>query len=421
MSYFLLVDCNNFYVSCERLFNPELEGKPVIVLSNNDGCVVARSQEAKKLGIQMGEPFFKIKGLCKHSKVRVYSSNYQLYGDISQRIMQVLHQLAPEIEVYSIDEAFLKYPNTLSQEDIFKASVEIRQLIKKWIGMPVSIGIAPSKTLAKVANDIAKQDPTGIVDLSSSERRELILKKFAIGDVWGVGSKTQSKLRSVGVCTAWQFREMDPSNVRRQFGVVGERMLWELRGVSCLELEKIQPKKSLCYSRSFGKSIGDLATLAEALSTYVANACVKLRKQKSSAQALHVFLETHFDPETKTRQSYSTVVMLDFPTNDTPQIICAAKRCLMKLFRENELYKKCGVTLLDLIPEAVVMPDFLFGGFNKKRQDLAETVDSLNARFGKNTLFYAAMGVSADWKLNCEKRSRQYTTCWSDLASAQAC
>lgn len=421
MIRYALVDCNNFYVSCERLFNPAIEGRPVIVLSNNDGCVVARSAEAKKLGIGMGDPFFKIKDFCRQRGVFVYSSNYQLYGDISMRVMQVLSEMAPEIEVYSIDEAFLKFPASMSAEEVFSHCQSIRQAIKKLVGIPTSIGIGPTKTLAKVAIDFAKTDKIKhVYDLSSPALQETILKKFLIGDVWGIGSQYRTKLRAIGIYTAWELREAEPTVIRRRMGVVGERILWELKGLSCLPLEEAKSKKSIAYSRSFGQVIIDQDVLAEALSTYVANACVKLRKQESCAQALCIYLETKVDPQTALRQTSSKTIGLPSPTNDTPYLITAAKQAMTHLYREGQSYKKCGVILLDLINEFHVKPDLFMKSSNPKRRHLAAAVDELNTRFGKGSVFYGAMGVNAPWEMQCDRRSRRYTTCWNELAIAKA-
>lgn len=423
MSHYVLVDCNNFYVSCERLFNPSLEGKPVIVLSNNDGCVVARSQEAKKLGIQMGEPHFKIRDLCRNHDVYVYSSNYMLYGDLSQRVMRILKEMAPQIQIYSIDEAFLEYPDHLTAENMLTDCLEIRRLIKRWVGIPTSLGIGPTKTLAKVATDLAKKDPTGVFDLSCPSLQEKILKDFPIGDIWGIGSRWRAKLQAMGIYTAGEFRQMDPMQIRHRMGVVGERMLWELRGVSCLPLEKAPPKQSVTYSRSFGQVVTEIGDLGEALSTYVAGACVKIRAQGSCAQAITVFLESQGEPREPgklSRDSWGMAMALPFPTNDTPEIIHAAKKCLNQLFQEGLRYKKCGIILLDLMPEECVIRDLLAGGPDPRRQQLARTVDALNDRFGKNTLFYGAMGVDSDWRMNARRRSSGYTTCWEDLAVVKA-
>ncbi|MBA3239245.1 MAG: Y-family DNA polymerase [Parachlamydiaceae bacterium] len=412
----VLVDCDNFYVSCERLFNPSLNKRAVIVLSNNDGCVVARSQEAKMLGIKMGDPFFQIKQLCERLKVLVYSSNYSLYGDISQRIMHILGTMAEEIEIYSIDEAFLTF-SSKSPEDLLNHCTEIRRIIKKWVGISVSIGIASTKTLAKVATSIAKKNGHGVALLNSDI--ENVLKKIPVEDVWGIGSSTKVKLHARSITTAWEFQKQDPSSIRKLLGVVGERMLWELKGRSCLPMEQVAAKKSIASSRSFGKVVTELTELAEALSTYVNTACAKLRQQGSSAQAICVYLELAIDyqsnePYTGPRQ-HSTVMSFNSPTNDTPQIITASKSCLTYLYREGLRYKKCGVILLDLIPESQVSPDLFLKNPDKNRQTVAKVFDNLNKRFGKNTLFYGAMGVNPKWKMRSQKRSDGNSSSWDNM------
>lgn len=415
--HFVLVDCNNFYVSCERLFNPKLEGRPVIALSNNDGCVVARSQEAKQLGIKMGEPFFKIRDLCKHQNVVICSSNYSVYGDLSQRVMRILSKMAPEIQIYSIDEAFLTFPHTMSEDSLFAHCVEMRRLIKKWTGIPTSIGIAPTKTLAKVANDLAKKDRSlGVFNLTSQVIQDAILNKLPVVEIWGIGSRFGARLRALNIFTAAEFRDADPAFIRKKMGVVGERMLWELRGMSCLPLEQTEAKKSITCSRSFGTVITEMSDLAEALATHVNRACLKLREQKSCAAALCIYLEAIVDAKSGLYQPFSTIIPFTIPTNDTPLMISAAKRHLPRIFSKGMRYKKCGVIVMDLIFEANMTPDLFLGAPNLKRKKLMHTVDALNAHFGKNTLFYGAMGVNPRWKMRKDRCSPCYTTCWDDLA-----
>lgn len=417
MGHYILADCNNFYVSCERLFNPKLEGRSVIVLSNNDGCVVARSQEAKQLGIKMGEPYFKIEKLCNTMNVAVYSSNYQLYGDISQRVMEILAQKAPEIQIYSIDEAFLKYPATLGAAELWSICIQLRRLVKRWVGMPISLGIAPTKTLAKLANDLAKKNQNvGIYDLSCPEKRNKTLLSYPVGSVWGIGSRLQTRLNAMGIYTAHEFSQMDPIVIRQRMGVVGERMLWELRGISCLPIEEdASPKKSITCSRSFGKVITESDELANALATFVNIACVKLRRQNSCAQALHVFLEAQIEPQQPQRRQYGMTKAFLQPTSDTAEIISAAKCCLHRLYHEKERYKKCGIILLDLQPEKNIVPDLFLGGINPKRKAVMQTVDALNAHFGKNTVFFGAMGTDSQWKARSDRRSEYNTTSWNKL------
>jgi DNA polymerase V len=421
MSYYALMDCNNFYVSCERLFNPKLEGRPVIALSNNDGCVVARSQEAKQLGIKMGEPYFKILDLCKQRDVFICSSNYTVYGELSQRVMNIIAQMSPEIQIYSIDEAFATFPDTFPEKEVVAHCLEIRRVIKKWIGIPISVGIAPTKTLSKMANDLAKKNRAlGIFNLYPQSVQNEVLKHYPIQDVWGIGSQLATKLRSQEIYTAAEFRDADPPYIRKLMGVVGERMLWELRGISCLPLKEPSPKKSITCSRSFGTTVTEMHHLEEALAMHVNTACIELREQNSCASALCIFIEALVDAQKGTRRPFSTVIPFTMPSNNTPLMISAAKQYLPQIFVKGMRYKKCGVILLDLLPKANVFPDLFLGGVNPRREKLMHTVDALNERFGKNTLFYGAMGINPVWKMRRDKCSSNYTSDWNDLAIAKA-
>lgn len=419
MSHYILADCNNFYVSCERLFNPSLEKRPVIVLSNNDGCVVARSQESKQLGIKMGEPYFKIKDFCSRMRVAVYSSNFQLYGDISQRVMDILTQMAPELQVYSIDEAFLKYPASITPADLFAIALSLRRQIKRWVGIPISLGIAPTKTLSKVANDLAKKSPQGVFSLCTPSERESILQSYPIGDVWGIGRALAERLHRRSIYTAADFVKMDAPIIRKSMGVVGERMLLELRGCSCLDLEEPAPKKSITTSRSFGRVVTEEDELAQALATFVNAACIKLRSQGSCVGALCIFLEAQIEPGVRDRRHYSFTHTFAQATNDTPQIIAAAK-CSLKKIYQPERYKKCGIILLDLIPEKNVAPDLFQAPLNPKRRALMDTFDAVNGRFGRNALFFAAMGLNAEWKMRSDRKSAYNTTSWEHLPVVKA-
>lgn len=420
-NHYVLVDCNNFYVSCERLFNPKLEGRPVIVLSNNDGCIVARSKEAKQLGLKMGEPYFMVKDFCQRMGVYIYSSNYQLYGDLSKRVMTILSQMVEEIEMYSIDESFLRFPEEISLEAIYEKCHEIKYIIKKWVGIPVSLGIAPTKTLAKVATDFAKGNQgTGIFNLSCPDIQKQLLREYPIGDVWGIGSRLKKTLHAINIHTALEFREMDPCVIRKKMGVVGERMLWELRGVSCLQMEEAAPKKSITCSRSFGKSVAEFSELSEALSCFVNSACIKLRKQNSCVQAISVFVEATLDKKTGLRSYDSTVASFEIPTSETSKIISKAKACLKQLYREGESYKKCGIILLDVVPEKSVIPDLFVGCSDPKRSALMKIVDGINEDYGKNTLFYGAMGVRKEWVMRSDRHSVHNTTEWEHLPIVRA-
>jgi DNA polymerase V len=418
MRHFALLDCNNFYVSCERVFDPSLERRPVIVLSNNDGCVISRSQEAKQLGIKMGEPFFRIKEFCRIHQVVVLSSNYSLYGNLSQRVMRILSEMAPEIEIYSIDEAFMLFPADIDEEGLLSYCTNIRKAIWQWIGIPISIGIGPTKTLAKAANNLAKKERSkGIVSLYSESFRQEVLQSYPIGEVWGIGTGLTSCLHSRGIRTVEDFCAMPSSYVRKIIGVVGERIFWELKGVSCLKLEEAAPKKSIICSRSFGQPITNLATLSEALSTFVNSACMKLREQGSCARAITIFAQ--YGNFQEGRLSNSATASLAPATNDTSTVITAAKRLLQRLFCEGLSYRKCGIILLDLIPEAHIAPDF-FEESNPRKKLLMRTFDMINVQFGKNSLFFAAMGTNPQWTTRRGNHSPCYTSNWNELAIAKA-
>lgn len=416
MSY-VLVDCNNFYVSCERVFNPKLEKKAVIILSNNDGIIVARSQEAKKLGIALGEPFFKVRDFCMLHKVIHYSSNYQLYGDFSNRIMKMLGDLAPKIQVYSIDEAFLFFSKEAEPKNLVQYCKAVRNRIKRWIGIPVSMGIGPSKTLAKVANKIAKKNDAGVFDIRSSEVQQEVLPRLPVGDIWGIGRNWNEKLHGLGVYTAEEFRSMNPVFVRKQMGVGGERICRELQGISCFSLdETVESSKSIICSRSFSAAVMDLSYLLEAISTYAALACEKLRSQQLCASAVTVWTEALFCAKNGKRLGFSGTSSFINPTQDTPQVITSAKNIVRELFKEGKRYKKCGIILLDLIPEKNVVPDFFLERENPKKARALKTIDFLNEKLGRDTIFYASMGIDRPWKMRCENRTKRYTTCWNELA-----
>lgn len=406
---FVLVDCNNFYASCERLFNPSFLGRAVIVLSNNDGCVVARSNEVKALGIKMGEPYFKIRDLCEIHQVVVFSSNYQLYGDISQRIMSLLKEFCPAIEVYSIDEAFLYFP---SDKGLYQACVKMRRQLLQWVGIPVSMGIGKTKTLAKVASKLAKKEAaTGVFNLCSEE----VLKPILVTDLWGISKGFAARLYALSIRTAWQLKEASPLLIRKKMGVVGERIVRELNGISCLGLEEVPPKKSIMCSRSFGKVLTEIEPIQEALATHVASACTKMRQQSSCASALCISLIVQLEPGTHQRDHISLTIGLQAPSRDTGHLITVAKKGLQQLFRKGQRYKKVGVICLDLVHERSVINDLFFSGSDPKRDKVFQLVDALNDAYGKNTVYYAAMGVQNRWKMRCEKRSLRCTTQWDEL------
>lgn len=411
MTLFALVDCNNFYVSCERAFNPSLEKRPVIVLSNNDGCVISRSNEAKKLGIPMGAPFFEWKYFCKKNNVAVFSSNYELYGDMSHRIMMLLREHCFSMEVYSIDEAFL----VLDSAEVLTEAYALRQRVQSSLGLPISIGISKTKTLAKMANHIAKNKTTKGVFYLNHTNLISTLRDFPVEKIWRIGRKLAIRLNGLGIYQAHQLYEANAKQLRVHFNVVLEKVVQEIQGVSCLSLELVQPRKQIICSRSFGRTIYDLASLEEAVSHYAANAALKLRKQKSVMQTLSVFLQTNvFDANTRRDQS-SVAYTFQAPTADTAAIIKMAKKCTQELYQPRGCYHKAGIILLDILPASFKQQDMFASGDMSKRENLMETIDKINAIKGKNSVFYCAEGIEKKWKMRSNLRSPCYTTKWDEL------
>jgi DNA polymerase V len=413
---FALVDCNNFYASCERVFNPKLIGQPVVILSNNDGCVVARSNEAKALGIPMGAPFFQHADMFKKNNVIVLSSNYSLYGQMSQRVMQTLEQFTPELEIYSIDEAFLGIEASPSLNAFAR---QIKQTTYQWTGIPVSIGIAPTKTLAKVANRYAKKNvpQEGFFILDNDILKEKILRDLAVKDVWGIGLQISTLLYRNGIRTAWELACMDDYWVKKNLSVVGLRTVWELRGISCLSLEEAPPpKKSIVCSRSFGKEVHTETDLAEALSSYVASAAERLRSQESLASFLEVFLNTS---RFKDEKYYSNCIhiTLSIPSDYTPTLIQHAKLGLSKIYRNGFAYKKVGIMLGGIVSNRAVQQDLFLqrNELNIKQRILMQLMDKTNAKYGKDTLKLAAQGITQGWKMKRNRCTSHFTTSWEDL------
>lgn len=404
---FGLIDCNNFYASCERVFNPSLNGKPIVVLSNNDGCVIARSNEAKALGIKMGIPAYQIKDIVKQHDVAVFSSNYVLYGDMSGRVMSMLAELAPEIEVYSIDEAFL---NLEGIQDLQTLGSEIARQVTRGTGIPVSGGIAPTKTLAKVANKFAKKYPAynRLCIIDTEEKRIKALQLTDIGDVWGIGRRQAAKLEKQGVKTAYDFTLLPGSWVRKNMTVVGERTWKELRGISCIDMESAPPaKKQICTSRSFGKMIEDIDTMAEAIATHASTCAKKLRKQKSYAMSLMVFIHTNNFREDLPQYWKNTVLHLPVPTNDTQEIVHYALAGLKTIFMQGYQYKKAGVIITEITEGAQLG---LFDSVNReKREKLQQAIDKINGKHSQ-LVKLAIQGTGRDWKLKQEQLSGRYTT-----------
>lgn len=407
---FALVDCNNFYVSCERLFQLALRFKAVVVLSNNDGCVIARSNEAKALGIAMGDPWHLRRKEFEKWGVIVRSSNYTLYGDISSRVMRTLANFSPELEVYSIDEAFL---NLAGFADPVSHSQIMRATVLQWTGIPVSVGIAPTKTLAKVANRLSKKDPAsgGVLMLADEVAQTAALAKIDLTDVWGIANRMAVRLNEIGINTPLELRDADPRKVRAGFGVVMERMVYELRGVSCLSLEEHSPdRKNIMASRSFGRPVEDLAEMREAVAAYVSRAAEKMRRQGLVTAAITVFVNTNrFRVEDA--QYYGTqTVRLPIATSDTAKLIRAADQGLKRIWRPGFSYKKAGVMCLDLHRAEALQNSLFHQADDPGRVELMRLMDQLNTRFGRGTMHFAATGTQKDWKLRSEYLSSRYTT-----------
>ncbi|ACN17147.1 UmuC1 [Desulforapulum autotrophicum HRM2] len=418
MPVFALVDCNNFYVSCERVFNPQLVGKPVIVLSNNDGCAVARSNEAKALGIAMGAPFFQIKAIVEGNGVRVFSSNYPLYGDMSNRVMQTLAPFTPAMEIYSIDEAFLDLTN-FAFTDLVNYARKMRNTVQRNTGIPVSIGIAPTKTLAKIANRIAKKSSKadGVLDLTPTSYRDLALEMTPIGDVWGIGRRLTPFFKYRGIRTALDFKSAAPSLIRGKMGINGIRMQRELAGESCYPLEDCPARrKSVAVSRSFKTPATTFDELSQAVSLYISRGAEKLRHQGSFTETLTVYVMTNrFSP-----QSYyynSKTAVLPTASNSTPELIKQGKGLLKQIFQSGKYYTKAGIVFSSLTRDGQVQLD-LFDTTDRSRSDnLMQAMDKINARMGSHAVRYAAMGLSGhpSWKGACSHRSPAYTTEWNQL------
>ena len=410
-----LIDCNSFYASCERIFNPKLLGKPIVVLSNNDGCIITRSAEAKALGIKMGEPYFKAKKIIEKNNVKVFSSNYSLYGDISQRVMEILLGFSPEVEIYSIDEAFLNFKGFKNHE-LLTYCKHIRQTIKQWVGIPVSIGVGSTKTLSKIANHLAKKeaDYEGICILKSDEKIEEALNRIEIGDVWGIGRRLSKFLRNYEVRTAKQFAFLDRRWIRKNMGVVGEKIQLELCGVSCLDLELLpSPKKSCCVSRSFSRPIEKIEELQESIANYGSRVAEKIREEGLIAQSMSIFVLTnHFNKKEK-QYSSSIKLQLDYPTSDSKLIVKRAVEGIKRIYKEGYRYKKAGIILYELHSSSSVRGLL---DYDKPRTDsLMRSLDEINYRYGSATLRLAAEGIRRSWHMRREKVSPCYTTSFDQL------
>lgn len=423
MPPYALVDCNNFYASCERVFRPELEGRPVVVLSNNDGCIVARSNEAKALGLVTGEPYFKQRDALRQHGVTVFSSNYTLYGDMSRRVMQSLARFSPRLEVYSIDESFLDLQG-FDRWDLATYAQTIRRSVEQWTGIPVSIGIGASKTLSKIANRVAKKNPAldGVCIFKDPQHIDAVLRNTAIDQVWGIGRRWGTKLRARGIDNAATLRDADPDSLRRGFGVVMERIVYELRGQPCIEFEDVTPaRQRILVSRGFGQRLRDLDPIRQALSSHVSRAAEKLRRQESVAGAINVFLHTspHDDDAPYYGNSFS--LTLPSPSQDSAVLLRWALHALDKIYRPGPRYQKCGFMLLDLSDQRAFQTE-LFAPADpleaQRREKLMRALDGLNQQMGRGQVRFASEGFATTWKMQQDLRSPAYTTRFSDLPKA---
>ena len=418
---FALVDCNNFYASCERVFDPRLIGRPLAILSNNDGCVIARSEEVKRLGVPMGAPAHEHKATFEKNGVVVMSSNYALYGDMSARVMETLRPCVPTMEVYSIDEAFLALEDWQGVE----FARELRARVRQWTGIPVSIGIGPTKTLAKMANRLAKKTPElgGVLDLETVRDMDELLSLVPCEDIWGIGKRLAVRLAAGGIRTACDLKHGEAAWVRKTLGVVGERIRLELHGVSCLALEEVPaPKKGIASAKSFGRPVESLRELEEALATYAARAAEKLRAGRLLARQVHVFVATNPFSARQPQYSAGAQTALVRPSNHTPDLIAAALELLREIYRPGHQYKKTGIFVTDLIAESDLQPD-LFDAAPEaagRVRELDRIVDGLNRKLGRNAIRYGSMGVKSRWAMRQERRSRKFTTRWDELPVAKA-
>jgi DNA polymerase V len=410
-----LVDCNSFYVSCERLFNPSINKKPVVVLSSNDGCVISRSVEAKALGIKMGEPYFKVKKIVKENDVKTFSTNFALYGDMSRRVMKTLKQFSPQMEIYSIDEAFLDL-SSIKNENLLEHSYKIRKTILKWTGIPTSIGIATTKTLSKAANYIAKKEKSGVIDLVNSKQTDALLSEIKISDVWGVGRQLTKFYIKNGINTACDLKYMHNGWIKKNTNVFGSRTAMELKGIPCMYLEPHQEKrKNCCVSRSFGKKVTDLEDLNEAITTHCLNAAEKIRLDKQTVKKITVFIRT--SPFQK-KNYYANSKDIDLPirTNDSIVLIKQALNALENIYKKGYRYQKTGIIFSGL-KDINVYNKNLFSTINneEKRIRLMKAIDYTNIKYGRHALSIAQAGFKKKWNTKKRYSSKIDTACFSFL------
>lgn len=407
-----LVDCNNFYASCERLFQPRLQNRPIVVLSNNDGCVIARSDEAKELGIEMGTPSFLIEAVLQQHNVSVFSSNYTLYGDLSDRVMTTLSQFADQLEVYSIDEAFLNL-SSFRHHNLTGYAQTIRNTVMQHTGIPVSIGIAPSKTLAKMANRLVKKrnKHLGVYCIDTTEKIQFTLQNTLVKDIWGIGSQYTKVLNGHGFITALDLSRAPEPWIRKNLSVAGQRMYNELKGISCIDFDDMPPKKKMvCVARGFGKVLSNKNEVMEALANYTAMVAAKLRSEQLATNTIQIFVQTNAHRTNEPQYFRSLTLRLPVATNSTNELLTHARRGFETIYRPGYNYSKTGCTAMELIPAADVQTNVFDTENRARNSQLMQVLDRVNRSFGKNTVRFALQGFSTRWKLRQLKLSPCYTT-----------
>lgn len=408
---FALVDCNNFYASCERVFRPDLNGVPIVVLSNNDGCVIARSNEAKAAGVPMAAPAYQFESLFKEKGIEVFSANFPLYGDMSNRVMNVLADYTPEMEIYSIDEAFLNLSG-FERNDLREYGESMRKKVVKWTGIPISVGIAPTKALAKAANRIAKkfsERTKGVYVIDSEEKRIKALKWLKIEDVWGIGRQHAKRLQAQKVLTAYDFCQLPEAWVKKNMAVVGLRLKMDLQGIPTLTMEEYQPKKSIATTRTFETDYTKLEELSERITTFASSCAEKLRQQKSCCQSVMVYILTNRHRTEAAQYFRNIVVQMPYATNSTIEIVRYAHQALQQIYKSGYRYKKAGVILQDFTPEDAQQTT-LFESRDLRHIPLMQAVDQLNSRYGQQKIRLASQDLKRVWKMRQERLSPRYTT-----------
>ena len=414
---YALVDCNNFYVSCERVFQPQYNGKPVVVLSNNDGCIISRSYEAKEIGIPMGAPEFKVRDAIKQHNIKVFSSNYALYGDLSQRVMKILEKFCPSVEVYSIDEAFLNFDG-MNISDYHQYGLDVQKKLMKWLSIPTGIGFAPTKALAKLANRIAKKFPertNGVYVIDTEDKRIKALKWTKIEDVWGIGYRLTKKMQSQQILTAYDFTlPHNEAFIKKEMGVVGLRLKYELEGKSVLSLEEPKTKKNIAITRSFEKDITSYSELKERVSTFASVCAEKLRKQNSCCYGVVLFLKKDKFKANGERYNFYKMATLPFPSNTSFSISNLALKMLSELYKEGDSYKKAGVIVTEIIP-ANQRQFHLFDNENPKFQKIMEVIDKQHAKIGERKIRLGNQDLQRTWKMKQYHLSNKYTTNFKEI------